>query len=240
MPSNDEHGRGSETTQRVTWEEFLTSSCPHEWIFRGMRNSAWPLKTSLERHLGGDALEVTPQHSVNWARQELVGLKYFQRRAQHLLADYPADRDWVEWLILMQHYGAPTRLLDWTFSPIVAAYFAFEHCQNADEEPAIYALNKQALNTWHQRHSPVQHNFLQAIEKGVSLSEPQAELPSEQWHELNEIMPSNLQQNEALERIMDMQIGGSLPQQHRGVLYEVVPDLVELEVAVPHLRPAEW
>lgn len=38
----------------------------------------------------------------------------------------------------MQHYGAPTRLLDWTYSFFAAAYFAIE---DADEDAAIWALD---------------------------------------------------------------------------------------------------
>jgi hypothetical protein len=33
-----------------------------------------------------------------------------------LLADTPDQDDWLEWIALMQHYGAPTRFLDWTYS----------------------------------------------------------------------------------------------------------------------------
>jgi hypothetical protein len=44
----------------------------------------------------------------------------------HFLADTPDQDDWLEWIALMQHYGAPTRFLDWTYSLYVAVFFAVE------------------------------------------------------------------------------------------------------------------
>jgi hypothetical protein len=56
--------------------------------------------------------------------------------------------DELEWLGLMQHHGAPTRLLDFTWSPFVAAFFALE---KATEDAAVWAINLPLLWDLHRR-----------------------------------------------------------------------------------------
>lgn len=58
----------------------------------------------------------------------------------------PAPGDLARWLFLMQHYGLPTRLLDWTASPLVAAYFAVWEDQYISQDGAIWALDPFGLN----------------------------------------------------------------------------------------------
>lgn len=106
---------------------------PYNWVFRGQRDQSWPLSTSLERRIG-------PEYSVEDAEQPLR--RRFERGAYSYLSQALIPSDRVGWLTLMQHHGAPTRLLDWTLSPYVAAFFAVEQ---ADTDSAIWVLALKAL-----------------------------------------------------------------------------------------------
>jgi hypothetical protein len=84
-------------------------------IYRGCVHSSYPLLTSLDK-LGG----TNPPHRK--ADLEAHILRNFVRYSRPHLPNAPVN-DW-ELLITAQHHGVPTRLLDWTYSPLVAAYFA--------------------------------------------------------------------------------------------------------------------
>src|SRR5436305_12678941 len=77
-------------------------------VFRGLARSSYSHVSSLAR-LGGDFAELE-RHLVRNFR------KYAHR-------EMPGPTTW-DWLSLAQHHGLPTRLLDWTFSPLVALHFA--------------------------------------------------------------------------------------------------------------------
>lgn len=84
--------------------------CGH-WVFRGVQDQKLhKLIPSFGR-----------QEHI-WKSDEEEMLYKFQRRSYGKLKHIPSN-DW-ERMTLAQHYGVPTRLLDWTSNPLVAAFFA--------------------------------------------------------------------------------------------------------------------
>lgn len=107
------------------------------WVFRGQRCFDWELKTSLER-----AYLLCPNvNSITQFEQSI--LRQFRRAAHHFIASPPDANNALEWLSLIQHHGGPTRLLDFTRSFYVAAFYAVE---DAEGDSAIWCLNANALN----------------------------------------------------------------------------------------------
>jgi hypothetical protein len=128
----------------VSKHAALASPLKSTYIYRGQEDAAWTLLPSLTRHtisLGFDrtkALEV-----------EADLKQRFKTRAHHFLDERLLPTGFatllttdasLQWWTLMQHYGAPTRLLDWTHSPLVALYFATRDCRNRDG--AVWSLHR--------------------------------------------------------------------------------------------------
>ena len=84
-------------------------------VYRGDGDAGWPLLTSLDK-LGG----ANPPHSKADLEEHI--LRNFLRYSRPYLNQTPVN-EW-EVLVSAQHHGLPTRLLDWTYSPLVAAHFA--------------------------------------------------------------------------------------------------------------------
>lgn len=101
--------------------------------YRGQADAAWGLVPTIGRN---------PDH----LKAELTIIKLFRQNARPHLREYP-ESDW-EWVFLMQHHRAPTRLLDWTESPLVALYFALWDPSGKHEhrDAALWFLDPVALN----------------------------------------------------------------------------------------------
>lgn len=71
-------------------------------------------------------------------------IESFKRKAPSLISSLPGEDDRISWLFVMQHHGAPTRLLDWTKSALVGLYFAVN--QHHSEDGELWVLYPEALN----------------------------------------------------------------------------------------------
>jgi hypothetical protein len=133
------------TTVLSSWNQFMElTSGLDGWAFRGQQSAAWHLESSLSRYM-----RAYVHDKSEWRAREERAIRVFRRKAHNFL-DHPAllVND-LRCLALMQHHGAPTRLLDFTKSPFVAAFFALER---AVDDSAIFALNTPAL--WNNRALP--------------------------------------------------------------------------------------
>src|SRR5262249_30079472 len=130
---------------------------PHLWVFRGQSNHEWDLKTKLEREF--ESAKV-PNEKRGYFEEGLV--REFQRRLQAAedRASVPALENVLGWLALMQHHGAPTRLLDCSYSFFVALFFAVE---NTSTDAAVYAIDGRWCNEQSRNKFPDPETVERAI-----------------------------------------------------------------------------
>jgi hypothetical protein len=152
MEHNEPHfKRGSEITEYEirslgAFIDLVTPSEPDTipgrrrdlGVYRGASKAHAPLLTTLDR-LGG----VRPPHTK--ADLEEHVLRNYIRYARVHATRGPAN-DWEE-LFAAQHHGVPTRLLDWSYSPLVATFFATRPFETHDEQDrAVWRLDWQAVH----------------------------------------------------------------------------------------------
>jgi integrase len=138
-----------------SWQEFdreVQALKPRgRWIFRGVLASWKEALTSLDR----------VARAWNVSNTKLPTLEYrltrdFRRHPEGADALGSLSNDIIYVWALMQHHGAPTRLMDWTYSPYVAAFFAFDELirkksvhpagEPFEEQAVVWALNTKWLN----------------------------------------------------------------------------------------------
>jgi len=130
--------QGVRTIRLSSWNGFhgfINSGLrnPHTYVFRGQRQAAWPLNTSLDRAASLLTFPVNPTRHL-----EQFSLSTRGRRGTN-----PQLLNEAELWALGQHYGLWTPLLDWTESPHVALYFAFKERSERDRGTrAVFALSR--------------------------------------------------------------------------------------------------
>lgn len=108
----------------VTLEDYLRhiNGFSDVFFYRGLSDISYDLIPAAGRF--GIADESTQKQF----EQQL--LSDFRLKAP-LYSDVSPEND-LEWMILAQHHGIPTRLLDWSFNPMVALFFAVENAKETD------------------------------------------------------------------------------------------------------------
>jgi hypothetical protein len=93
-------------------------------------------------------------HRMEWLRA-----MQFKQKATPRHPRLPGQEQFDEWLFLMQHHGLPTRLLDWTESPLIACHFAVREENDADG--CLWALSPDYLNVcYHGAGDPIHPSLL--------------------------------------------------------------------------------
>lgn len=102
--------------------------------YRGVSNKDWDLIPSIQR-------------STNREKFERFITNDFYIKARQVMEYSPDKKNYSAWMSIMQHFGLPTRLLDWSSSPLVATFFATEQYKKFPQcDACIWVLAPGLLN----------------------------------------------------------------------------------------------
>lgn len=120
------------TDQILTWSQFKElvtelAEGKSTYLYRGQSEDTWKLRTTFHRR--AESLDLTLDKYLD---QVIPQVHYDVSAALSYTFNLQDELEFGAFLALCQHHGFPTPLLDWTFSPYMAAYFAFRGVKESD------------------------------------------------------------------------------------------------------------
>lgn len=127
---------------------FFTDNRYHHnegFVYRGQADVSWSLRPSLARIALAAGLDSREALDVERRITDEFKSRAHLYAAPALLLQGGSERDDLWWWSLMQHHGAPTRMLDWTRSPLVAVYFAA--ADGWDRDGVVWGFSHTSLRS---------------------------------------------------------------------------------------------
>jgi hypothetical protein len=113
---------------------------PNHFVFRGHSDASWKLESTLERIIGPNWSGPNATKFEDHSYQVFQSKYHIYNKNEHM----PKSK--LAWLAIMQHYGIPTRLLDFTESPYIALYFALESYNPIESKDlSIFCIDYTAI-----------------------------------------------------------------------------------------------
>lgn len=143
LPINEAHST-------VTLDEFLNqclATSGRQFVFRGQADASWPLAPSGFRAVDGSLCPTAERNRrirefQGEPFQEAVkGLRELLKQREDIADLDGAEFSRLQLMVIAQHFGVPTPLLDWTLSPLIAAYMAYKF-KRGPGEIAIFRMDQ--------------------------------------------------------------------------------------------------